>query len=120
MSKQSSSSIDRICFDDFRPGVLQLGRLYGVAIDDPNLIIFMRHRAVLFGLLGVLLIAAAFRTELRLLAYVAGMVSAISFLAIAWSVGGYNGLTGRVVVADMVATACLRVAVGIDWSASRL
>ena len=101
-------------------GVSQLGRLYGVAIDDPNLIIFMRHRAVLFGLLGVLLVAAAFRTELRLLAYVAGMVSAVSFLAIAWSVGGYNGLTGRVVAADIAATACLLVAVGIEWSSRRL
>jgi hypothetical protein len=104
------------------PGVLgasQVARLYGVAIEDPNLVILMRHRAVLFGLLGLLLAAAAFRTELRGLAYVAGLVSVTSFLALAWGVGGYNGLIGRVVVADIVATTCLLVAIGTDWSLRR-
>lgn len=100
-------------------GVAQLARLYGVTLDDPNLVILMRHRAVLFGLLGALLVAAAFRTELRPLAYVAGTISAGSFLAIAWSVGGYNGLIGRVVIADVVATACLLMAVGIDKATNR-
>lgn len=45
-------------------GVLGVGRLaalYGVSISDPNLSVLMRHRAVLFGLLGAFLVFAAFK-----------------------------------------------------------
>lgn len=85
----------------------RLAALYGLALDDPNLQILMRHRAVLFGLLGAFLLLAAARPAWQPLAYVAGLVSAGAFLLLAWSVGGYNPLIGRVVLADVVATACL-------------
>ena len=45
-------------------GGAQLFSLYGVPVDDPNLEILMRHRAVLFGLLGVFLVYAAFKPSL--------------------------------------------------------
>lgn len=91
-------------------GSEQLGRLYGVSLSDPNLVILMRHRAVLFALLGLLLVIAAFRRSLRPAALIAGLVSAISFLWIAWSVGGYNAQLSRVFAADVVALASLLVA----------
>ena len=103
------------------PGVLgagRLARLYGTVIEDPDLIILMRHRAVMFGLLGALLVAAAFRAELRGVAYVAGFVSVVSFLAIAWSVGGYGPAVGRVVAADVVALVLLLAAFVIDRRAA--
>jgi hypothetical protein len=97
----------------------RLTRLYGVVVDDPNLRILLQHRAVLFGLLGALLIAAALRPELRTVALMGGLVSAVSFLVIAWGVGGYNPQVGRVVTADIVAVALLLVAAGSHWYASR-
>ena len=103
------------------PGVMgagQLTRLYGVATDDPNAVILLQHRALLFGLLGVLLIAAAFRPELRAVALVAGLVSTVSFLVIAWGVGGYNAQVARVVVADVLAVVLLLLAAGIEWRKS--
>jgi len=103
------------------PGILgagQLTRLYGVAADDPNVAILLQHRAVLFGLLGVLLIAAAFRPDLRAVALIAGLVSTMSFLAIVWSVGGYNAQVARVVAADLLAVVLLLVAAGIEWRKS--
>ena len=36
-------------------GSERLASLYGLSFSEPNLAILMRHRAVLFGLLGVLL-----------------------------------------------------------------
>ena len=100
-------------------GASQLRRLYGVVGDDPNVVILLQHRAVLFGLLGLLLIAAAFRAELRAVALVAGLVSTVSFLVIAWGVGGYNAQVTRVVVADLLAVVLLVVAAGIEWGTSR-
>ena len=91
-------------------GAANLNRLYGLAFDDPNIIILMRHRAVLFGLIGALLIMAAFRDDVVWIAVAGGIVSAAAFAWLAWSVGGYNDAIARVVVADVVALACLVVA----------
>jgi hypothetical protein len=92
------------------PGGERLNALYGLALDEPNLQILMRHRAVLFGLLGALLVAAAFIPGLRSLALVGGFISVISFLLLAWNAPLYNEALRRVVVADWVALACLLLA----------
>ena len=67
----------------------------------------MRHRAVLFGILGVFLIYAAFRPAAQSAAFIAGFSSVLSFLALAWTTSGYNESVGRVVTADIVALGCL-------------
>lgn len=92
-------------------GAEQIGVLYGVEMDDSNLAVLMRHRAVLFGLLGSLLIAAAFRPHLMRLAIAGGSISAVSFLVLALSEGGLNDAMNRVLMADVVALVCLGVAV---------
>lgn len=92
-------------------GSEQLSALYGIPFDEANLAILMRHRAVLFGLLGVFLLYAAFRPSLQLAAFVAGFVSVASFLYLSWSVGGYNAQLARVFIADIIALVCLIVGV---------
>ena len=92
-------------------GADRLTKLYGITINEPNLEILMRHRAVLFGLLGFLFIYAAFSPSIRLFAIIAGFISVLSFIVIAWSVGGYNGSLQRVVVADVVAIIALTISV---------
>ena len=87
----------------------RLSSLYGISVAEPNLAILMRHRAVLFGLLGLFMLFAAFKPSLQVAAFVAGFVSVVSFLGLALSVGGYNTEIGRVVLADVVALACLVV-----------
>lgn len=85
----------------------RLASLYGLSFSEPNLAILMRHRAVLFGLLGVLLILAALRPMLRTVAFIAGLISVVSFLWIAAAIGDYNEQIRRVVTADVVAFVCL-------------
>ncbi len=87
----------------------RLATLYGISFSEPNLSILMRHRAVLFGLLGLFLVFAAFRPSLQPAAFIGGFVSVVSFLALARSVGGYSAQLGRVVKADLIALACLLV-----------
>lgn len=97
-------------------GVARLETLYGIAVTEPNLEILLRHRAVLFGLLGVLLVLAAFRPELRTVALSAGIVSAASFLVIVAQAPLCNAALRRVVVADVVALAALAVAALAQWA----
>lgn len=86
----------------------RLVSLYGaLPFDEPNLAILMRHRAVLFGLLGAFLLFAAFRPALQTLAFIAGFVSVISYMWLVWSVGGHNALLARVFAVDVVALICL-------------
>lgn len=92
-------------------GVDRLATLYGLQFHEPNLEVLMRHRAVLFGLLGAFLVLAAFRPSLQAIALVGGFLSVVSFLWLAWAVGGSNAQVERVVLADLVALACLVVAV---------
>lgn len=99
-------------------GVERLAALYGVSLGEPNLEILMRHRAVLFGLLGLFLLYAAFQPSLQSLAIVAGFVSVASFIVIAWSVGGYNESLRKVVIADIIAIVAL-VAAGVIHVVSR-
>jgi hypothetical protein len=92
-------------------GSERLAALYGLSFNEPNLAILMRHRAVLFGLLGLFLLFAAFRPPFQTIAFIAGFVSVVSFLWLAWSVGGYNAQVARVFMADIVALACLIIGV---------
>ena len=88
-------------------GAERLELLYGISIRDPNLEILMRHRAVLFGLLGLFLVYAAFKPVFQVMAIVAGFVSVISFMVMAWLVGGYNEAIQTVVIADVIALLAL-------------
>ncbi|MBA4286742.1 MAG: phosphopantetheine adenylyltransferase [Xanthomonadaceae bacterium] len=94
-------------------GGARLERLYGIPVDEPNLDILLRHRAVLFGLLGLLLLTAAFLPTLRPPALIAGIVSAASFLVIVARVGMPNAAIARVVTADWVALCSLLVAAAV-------
>jgi hypothetical protein len=91
-------------------GIERLSALYGLSFNDPNLVILMRHRAVLFGLLGLFFMVAAFRPELQILAFIAGFISVISFIWLAYSVGAYNAKISRILMMDIIALVCLVVA----------
>ena len=92
----------------------RMSALYGVNLDDPNLEILMRHRAVLFGIVGGLLVATVFRPALRTLAYIVGFASMLSFLVVAWSVGGYSASIEHVMLMDGIGIAALAGAVLVD------
>ena len=96
-------------------GADRLQALYGVALDDPNLVLLMRHRAVLFGIVGVLLATAAFVPSLRGVALAVGGASAVAFLLLAWMSPPLNAAVARVVTADVVAVAALAIAAGLHW-----
>src|SRR5688572_8373251 len=90
-------------------GATKLESLYGIAVQDANLEILMRHRAVLFGMLAAFLGYAAFKPSLHRLALVGGLASVVSFLVLAFAVGGYNTALSTVIRADILALVALLI-----------
>ena len=85
----------------------QLVSLYDVPLENNDLIILMRHRAVLFGILGTLIIYAAVRETLQPVACVAGLVSMFSFIVLAYVAGDFGDAFDKIVIADVIGSIAL-------------
>ena len=96
-------------------GRRQLRGLYGLRFDDPNLLPLMQHRAVLLGLIGLFLIAAAFRRELQPAGFVLGFASMLSFAVFARLQDEPSRFVSKVAMADMAGSALLLVALALYW-----
>jgi hypothetical protein len=92
-------------------GATKLSQLYGIPVQEANLELLLRHRAALFGLLAVFLAYAALRPELHRVALIAGIVSVVSFLALAHLASPLNLALKTVVRVDWVAFILLLVGV---------
>ena len=90
--------------------VARLEQLYGLTIDHGDLGILMRHRALLFGLLGAFIIASAFQQVLRPTAIVGGFVSMLGFIVIALPGRPYGAAIHKLVLADAFGSVLLLVA----------
>ena len=102
-------------------GAAALTRLYGVEVTDPNLSILLQHRALLFGLLALLMFGAVAVPGLRVLVLVlsVALFSAASFVVVALWVGGYNPAIARVVTADVVVSVLLTAGLVAEWWLAR-
>ena len=87
--------------------------LYGVNLESPDLVILMRHRAILFGLVGSFILLSVFRPALRPLAITAALASMLSFIALALLVGDYSQKIANLIAGDLVASVILIAALGI-------
>src|SRR5262249_47319607 len=96
-------------------GATRLAGLYGVAAGEPNLELLLRHRAVVFGILGLLLLAAVFIVALRPAAILVGFGSVISFLVLARMIRPLNARLARVAIVDVVALVLLAAAAIVEW-----
>ncbi|MFK7964322.1 MAG: phosphopantetheine adenylyltransferase [Burkholderiaceae bacterium] len=81
----------------------RIAALYEIEIEEPNLEILMRHRAIMFGMLSAFLFYAAFNPSLQPIAFAMTFISVLAFLYLAVTVGPYNAAIKRVVIADVVA-----------------
>jgi len=95
----------------------QLAELYGVSFESVDHLILMRHRAVLFGLLGTFIIYSVFKRPLRPIACVAGLVSMLSFALLAFLSADYGDALRKVVVVDVIGSAALAVVLVIEHRA---
>jgi hypothetical protein len=88
-------------------GARRLSALYGIDVTDADLEILMRHRAVLFGILGVFFAYAAFTPALQPIAFIAAAASLASFFFLAFSASEISAPIRKIVIGDVVAAICL-------------
>ena len=97
-----------------------LQTLYNVAPASADLSLLLRHRAVLFAIVGLMLIVAAFRRDLRLVAGVLGLLSMLSYLALFVLIRPQNAALIRVFWIDVGAAAGLVLALALHaWQAGQ-
>ncbi len=77
--------------------------LYGISPDEPNLQILLRHRAVLFAMLGAGLVWSIFVPAWRPVMVGVSMISMVTFLLIVWLEGNANAALRRAAWIDIVA-----------------
>jgi hypothetical protein len=88
-------------------GADNLKSLYGMTVKNADVLLLLRHRAVFFGLLGVLLITAAFRPAWRRIALIAGLTSMLAFLFLALPLGERSKALQQVFWVDLLAVVVL-------------
>lgn len=84
---------------------------YGIDVASAELSLLLRHRAILFGIVGGLLLVAAFRPPLRPTATVCGFVSMVSFAGLYLFIGPATDELAGVFRFDLVGIAAL----GAGW-----
>ena len=96
-------------------GVAKLEAAYDVSIVGPDLAVLMRHRALMFGLLGGFMLLAVFVPALQPWALALALLSAGGFVLLAWSTPGHNANLARVAWVDVAAVVFALVGLAAWW-----
>jgi hypothetical protein len=96
-----------------------LTNLYGVTILDNDLLILTRHRAVMLGIIGIFMVIAAFRPNLQSAAIIAGLTSMLAFVGLTLGAGDSGESVNKVMLADVLGSLALFVAIFLRWMSSR-
>jgi len=87
-----------------------LFNLYKIDSISNDVLILLKHRAILFGLLGGFIIYSAFKPELQIWGIILGLASMLPFIVIALFTGNYGIGIQKIVVADAIALVGLIIA----------
>ncbi|MEW6733957.1 MAG: phosphopantetheine adenylyltransferase [Acidobacteriota bacterium] len=82
-------------------------RLYKINAQSNDIVILLRHRATLFGLLGAFIIYSAFKPKLHLWSVAIGLISMLSFIILALLDRPFGAGIRKVIIADIIASAGL-------------
>ncbi len=99
-------------------GVLSIDRInqaYGLNVGDNNMAILLRHRALLFGLIGGFVFYSIFNPQYQNAAITLAAISMIGYLCFFWSVGGSNSELLKVAQIDIVGVVVLAVAIVVKY-----
>lgn len=99
-------------------GVISAQKLestYSVTLVGNDLAILMRHRALLFGILGAFILYAAFKPLYQPAAMIMSGVSMVGFALLVLATGVYNEAVGKVLLIDIIGIVFLFAAVVLKY-----
>ena len=100
-------------------GAQALHKLYGVDASEPTLALLLRHRAVLFGVLGAWMVCAAFVPQMRWWAWGAALLNMAAFVVLATEHPSLGDALQRVMWIDIGLCVLLALAGVVKATASR-
>ena len=93
-----------------------MAKSYGIAVPDGNYELLLRHRAVLFGIVGGLMLYSTLTRKYYAVSTVIGLVSMVSFVALYYLIDKpINAELKRVMMIDSLAIVVLLVGLGVYW-----
>lgn len=86
----------------------KISRSYGIEMPNKNIELLIRHRAILFGIIGGLMIYASLVKMYYDLATIVGLISMVSFILLYFKIGKEININlQRVMIIDIVGTIIL-------------
>ncbi len=122
MDKAASILLFVVGVINFLPvmGVLSAARLsqaYAIDLDSNDIVILMRHRALLFGIVGGFILYSVFVPSYQPPAMVMAALSMVGYVFLMWHQGDYNAALHKIMVVDMVGILCIAGAALLKYSA---
>jgi len=99
-------------------GIISAERLsgaYSVELIGNDIIILMRHRALLFGLVGGFILYSVFKPSYQTPAMVMAVISMLGFLYFVWAASDYNASISKIAITDLVGILCLVIAAALKF-----
>jgi len=93
----------------------KLNQAYGLVLEDSNLVILMRHRALLFGILGGFILYSIFSPQYQSAAMIMAAISMVGYLVLMISTGNYNTEIWKVAIVDLVGLVSLASAAALKY-----
>ena len=93
----------------------KLSSAYAIDLMSQDLIILMRHRALLFGLVGGFVILSVFKPVYQTPAMVMAAVSMLGFLYFVWVAAEFNTAIAKIAIIDIAGLVCLALAATLQY-----
>jgi hypothetical protein len=88
---------------------------YSINLTSNDLKILMRHRALLFGLVGGFILYSVFKPSYQAAAIVMSAISMLGFLYLVWAVGDYNASIFKIAIIDWAGIVCLAIVLVLKY-----
>ena len=93
----------------------KLSAAYAVELIGNDIVILMRHRALLFGLIGGFMLYSVWKPSYQSVAMVMAAISMLGFLFFVAAADHYNASITKIAIIDLIGLAALAIAAGLKY-----